>query len=129
VLAINKIDLLENGARPEWAPGIPISSKIPVSALTGEGIDLLRSALLSSMQLSGDAGEAGFTVTNRRHAEVLGRALGSAELALASLEKGLTNEFIALDARAAISAIAEITGEITSEDVLNGIFSRFCIGK
>ena len=129
VLAINKIDLLENGAEPEWLPGVPINTKIPVSALNGQGIDTLRVALLSAMQLSGDVRESSGAVTNRRHAEVLGRALGSAELALSSLEKGLTNEFIALDARAAISAMTEITGEITSEDVLNGIFSRFCIGK
>jgi tRNA modification GTPase len=49
--------------------------------------------------------------------------------ALMSLRQGATNEFVAFDVREAADHLAEITGEITSEEVLNRIFSKFCIGK
>jgi tRNA modification GTPase len=129
VLAINKIDLLKDGKVPVWVDQMPISLRVPVSALTGDGIATLRSALISQMHLSVEPGETGLAVTNRRHIDALSRALECIERALASLDKGLTNEFIALDTRSAVSAIAEITGEITTDDILDQIFSRFCIGK
>jgi tRNA modification GTPase len=56
-------------------------------------------------------------------------ALRSLESAIQSLSSGATSEFVALDVRGAMNAAGEITGEITTDDVLNEIFSRFCIGK
>ena len=68
-------------------------------------------------------------VISRRHAESLLKGAKNLGLALDSLAKGMTNEFIAFDVRESLSALGEITGEISSEEILNSIFSEFCIGK
>jgi tRNA modification GTPase len=68
-------------------------------------------------------------VTNRRHRDSLQKAAVELDRARTSLAEGATNEFIALDLREAVNALSEITGEMTSEEILNAIFSRFCIGK
>jgi tRNA modification GTPase len=68
-------------------------------------------------------------VTNARHADCLRRALASLEAALAALAQGRSEEFLAVDVRAAIGALDELIGGVTTDDVLNAIFSRFCIGK
>jgi tRNA modification GTPase len=68
-------------------------------------------------------------ITNRRHRRALSDAAAALNRARASLDRGVTDEFIALDLREAVNTLAEITGEVTSEEILNAIFSRFCIGK
>jgi tRNA modification GTPase len=129
VLAINKIDLMAGKGDGGQLGDIPFRDRVPVSALTGEGIEHLRTSLLGCMVAGGDQSEDRISVTNQRHADALRRGLRFTELALESFNSGLTNEFVALDARSAVSALSEITGEITTEEILNGIFERFCIGK
>jgi len=68
-------------------------------------------------------------ITNIRHKECLQKAVNSLNAGMNSLESGASQEYIAFDVREAASALSEITGEVTSEEVLNHIFSRFCIGK
>ena len=68
-------------------------------------------------------------VLSERHAKSLQKGARLLEGALVSLSEGVTNEFVAVDLREALSALGEITGEVTSEDVLNSIFAGFCIGK
>jgi tRNA modification GTPase len=89
----------------------------------------LREALLRKVVGGRSLEDSGARVTLRRHAEVLERARDSISSAIDSACSGSTIEFIALDVRGAIDAIGEITGENTSEDILNSIFSRFCVGK
>ena len=66
---------------------------------------------------------------NQRHKECLEKAEGILDTGIASLKSGASQEYVAFDIREAASALSEITGEFTSEDVLNNIFARFCIGK
>ncbi len=103
--------------------------EIHISALSGYGLDELRHLMLSSVVNSGQIGEYDISVTNKRHAESLARVQTAIEASLLSATREMTNEFIALDVRLAIEAIGSITGEVTTEDVLNGIFERFCVGK
>jgi tRNA modification GTPase len=120
----NKIDLYS-----AEAPRAPEDSKtFYVSALKREGIDSLRKGL-SSVVLSAFTSESSVVVTNARHRDALARAHKSLGLALDTLQCGKSGEFVALDLRAGLGALGEITGEVTSEDVLNNIFSKFCIGK
>ncbi len=99
------------------------------SALTGEGLDELEDKLvelaLGGSVLSSDAP----LVANVRHKEALERAgkhlLGAQE----SLRSGMPDDLVALDLTAALNALGEITGETVTEDLLETIFSRFCIGK
>lgn len=103
---------------------------LPVSTMDGEGIEALRDRLAALARGVCAATEGGSVlVTNARHADCLRRGLDALGRAEAALEEGRTEEFVALDIREAIEALGEIIGEVTSDDVLNGIFARFCIGK
>jgi tRNA modification GTPase len=64
-----------------------------------------------------------------RHFEALSRAHNHLDEALDALHNGISEELLAEDIRSAITALAEITGRITSDDILKNVFSRFCIGK
>ena len=68
-------------------------------------------------------------VTNLRHYESLRQTNLALDQALASLQRGTSGDLLALDIRAALHHMGEITGEITTEDLLDNIFSKFCIGK
>lgn len=120
----NKLDLYQSSASRSPGDG-PV---FYVSALTGEGIDFLRNGL-SKLTRGGEINESSVVVTNSRHRDALARAKRSLSLALDTLASGKSGEFVALDLRAGLNALGEITGEITTEDVLNNIFSKFCIGK
>ena len=64
-----------------------------------------------------------------RHFEALSRAHSALMAAISALDFGVSEELLAEDIRSAITALAEITGRITSDDILQNIFSHFCIGK
>jgi tRNA modification GTPase len=68
-------------------------------------------------------------VTNVRHQAALDRASESLDQARESVGAGLANELVAVDIRTAADALAEITGAITTDEILERIFSSFCIGK
>jgi tRNA modification GTPase len=121
----NKIDLVDKTAVAKLADE---PESVMVSARTGDGLDKLRERLVELVRGKGIE-TASLGVTNRRHAENLTKAQESLRTAVASLKKGSTNEFVAFDVRDAGNHLAEITGEITSEEILNEIFSKFCIGK
>jgi tRNA modification GTPase len=103
---------------------------LKISALTGAGLDTLRQALLKMAVGKEDpAGDAGLFLPNLRHKEALEKAARFFQEAIASLKSHLPKEIIALDLHAGAQALSEIIGETTPEDVLDQIFSRFCIGK
>ncbi len=120
----NKVDLYPTEAPRSQEDG----DVFFVSALMGEGIDFMKNRL-SKIALGEQANESSVVVTNTRHRDALARAKRSLMLALETLRAGKTGEFVALDLRAGLNALGEITGEITTDDILNNIFSRFCVGK
>lgn len=101
--------------------------KVFLSALTGDGLDLLRDKLKSMSGLH-DA-EAGEFSVRRRHLDALRRAELYIQQAKTTVARGSSLELGAEDLRAAQVALGEITGEFTNEDLLTRIFSTFCIGK
>ncbi|HWR92263.1 MAG TPA: tRNA uridine-5-carboxymethylaminomethyl(34) synthesis GTPase MnmE [Desulfobacterales bacterium] len=102
---------------------------VEVSALTGYGIREIEKALIDVVGIERVGSESTLAVTNRRHWDALQKGIQNLDSALASLRAGSTNEFVAFDVRECTLALSSITGEVTTEDVLNHIFSRFCIGK
>jgi len=100
---------------------------IDASAKTGHGIDRARSMILQ--KISGGEEADGFMITNLRHCQALEKALGGLERGEGALRKGLSEEFALFDLRGALDALGEITGETGVENLLDEIFSRFCIGK
>ena len=99
-----------------------------LSAKTGNGLDQLHQTLLSiqqSMNISQDT----VLVTNVRHYEALKHASESLNAVSRGLDEGIPTDLVAQDLREAIYYLGSITGEITTDEVLGSIFSRFCIGK
>ncbi len=119
----NKTDLA--GARTRLEPLAP--PRLYMSAATGEGIDLLRTHLKECMGFMG--ADAGTISARRRHLDALARAERHLHQAATQLLEHRAGELMAEDLRQAQQALAEITGEFTSDDLLGKIFSSFCIGK
>ncbi len=124
IVVANKSDL-----EPGWPAGACGDVEIlPVSAMTGAGIDALRGAVtagLSGHERMRDTP----AVTNIRHADLLARAAAALRRAAAAAAAGTPEEFVAADVSEARGRLEEITGARTSDDVLHAIFDRFCIGK
>jgi len=123
LLVGNKIDLADGSVVVRYP------EEVLISARDGRGVDVLKQRLVD-LVLQGETvvGE-GTMVTNARHYQ----ALVKVSEALVSIQKGLDEllpgDLLALDIRVALHYLGEITGEITTEDRLDYIFSKFCIGK
>lgn len=102
------------------------TSVIEISAKTGKGLENLRSALVSRANV---ATASGTLVTNARHAAALREAAASLSAVSDGLDTGRPSDLLAEDLRAALASLGAITGEITTDEVLGEIFSKFCIGK
>ena len=132
IVVLNKADLAPhmNGSLKKRLAPLESNALVKTSATTGQGIDLLKTTLFDTALGGGlETQDSGITVTNARHYDALRRAAGSLRLALGTLESGASGEFVAVDLRAALNSLGEITGVVTTEDILNDIFSKFCIGK
>ena len=103
---------------------------VRISALTGEGIDDLRRAI-RDLILSPDTDIATSlsVAPNLRHKQALQKAGQFFKTSAQNARNGLPLEIIAMDINSALEALAEITGEITTDDLLDKIFSQFCLGK
>jgi tRNA modification GTPase len=123
LLIRNKIDL---PVRLQLLPGI---LALDVCCLTGKGIEEVKDAIKEKVW----AGEiqAGMwqVMINARHQDALQRARAGIERTVAALRDGLGLELAALDLRIAANAVGEIVGKTTTDDLLDAIFSQFCIGK
>lgn len=116
----NKVDIC-GGAAPEGL------NALDVSARTGEGLDALRDRLVATAGLVDWNGSA--LVTNMRHYEALERALDSLRQVSLGLHRKSPTELLAQDLRDAISELGSIFGEVSTDEILGSVFSKFCIGK
>ncbi len=122
IVVLNKSDLQAMRRDTEVPTGIR------VSALTGEGVEQLRAAILESLNRV-DGHHEGLLITNARHHDLLCAASKELDQAAESLANHLSEELILVSLHNALRLLGEITGETTSEDILSEIFSTFCIGK
>lgn len=129
VVAMNKIDLVQTDVAVPQILSERGYKSVKVSATTGTGLNNLRNALVETTLKGGDGSERSVVVTNVRHRNALERAWQSLSFALKSAREQQTGDFIAADLRAALDALGEIVGVVTTDDILNNIFSKFCIGK
>ena len=106
-----------------------LKSDVSISAKTGKGIESLFSLLKFKALGTSNYSEKSAVVSNVRHFQCLKKAKESLLNALESIEKKLSGEFISVDLRNAENNLAEIIGAVTSDDILNNIFTKFCIGK
>lgn len=110
------------------ATAIPQASLITLSALHGMNVPYLKEKLYDAV-VSQKAAAESTIVTNARHLEALQKAAASLHDVLLGLDTGVTSDFLAMDIRRALAHLGEITGEVDVEDLLDHIFSKFCIGK
>ncbi len=102
---------------------------LPVSALTGEGIDQLRRVALQRLAPEGIAAPESGSLTNIRHNALLHESLEALENACRAVRFGIPHEMILIDLYAVLRPIDAVTGATSADDILNRIFSTFCIGK
>ncbi len=124
IVVRNKIDV--TGEAPGLASGQD-PQQVALSALTGAGLDQLRQAIKDRAGF-GDPGE-GTVIARQRHVDSIRRARAHFDAGREQLEQSRAGELLAEELRAAQHALAEITGEFTSDDLLGEIFGKFCIGK
>jgi tRNA modification GTPase len=120
IKVVNKIDLNKS---------FKTDVDVKISAKTGEGIDLLFNMLNEKTIGNESYTEKTAIVTNLRHHNCLKKSRENLINARESILKKMSGEFISVDLRNAEMNLAEIIGEVTSEDILNNIFMKFCIGK
>jgi len=129
ISVINKCDLPRVVGRAEAEAIFPGAGTVEISAKERWGLAQLE-ALISDAALDGTSGSSeGVVVQRLRHKDCLDRAAGALRMAQKSITEGLSYEYVALDLREALDALGEIVGEITTEEILDRIFSEFCIGK
>jgi tRNA modification GTPase len=131
ILIRNKIDLpcrLELTANNPAAPA-PESPVVDVSCRTGAGIELLKDRIKDLVWSGEIKTEMLEVMINARHQDALQRARTAARRTIEVLRSGETLELAALELRIAVNAVGEIVGKTTTEDLLDTIFSQFCIGK
>jgi tRNA modification GTPase len=118
----NKIDQSVN-------PELESEFDLVISAKSGQGIDQLKQLMKSAVLRNKDIDTSGLLVTSTRHRDALEKTHQHLSDALRALDAGTTGDFVSIDLRAGLHELGTITGSITTEDLLDSIFSRFCIGK
>lgn len=122
----NKKDILSNEQQ------LRLQSRIPellfISAKTGEGVETLKTHFTEGVQ-TGAIANHDTVITNSRHYDALVKALTEIDRVQEGIAQGLSSDLLAIDIRQALYHFGEITGEISSDDLLGNIFANFCIGK
>jgi tRNA modification GTPase len=131
MVLINKTDLTTAEKLDELSKKIMVAGDdelLFISAKEKTGLDELRlklSEVIEKGRLSSDS----VIITNVRHYEALIRVSESLERVINGLEENIPEDLLAIDIRQAIHYLGEITGEITTDEILGNIFKNFCIGK
>ena len=126
IIIANKIDKLDDIQLANLTTHIPATSLL--SAKTGFGVEQLTDKLLSLIN-TGALRNNETIVTNSRHYDALLKALEEIQKVQQGMDDNLSGDLLAIDIRQALYHFGEITGEITSDDLLGNIFANFCIGK
>ena len=115
-------------AQPDLKEALEKEKALFISASQKENLENLKDALKELVSL--DSFKTGNTiVTNLRHYESLVQTNDALDRVITGIDHQVTNDFVAMDIRNALHHLGELTGEITTDDLLDNIFSKFCIGK
>lgn len=130
IIILNKTDRVEDLLTPQETIRLFTSGEeiIPISARTGANLDLLIQELTDTVNLNA-LNTSDVIVSNVRHYEALNHALTAIRRVAAGLQTGLSGEFVSQDIRECLHYLGEITGEISTDEVLGNVFKNFCIGK
>ncbi|MGR3293869.1 MAG: hypothetical protein ACUZ9M_07635, partial [Candidatus Scalindua sp.] len=129
ITVINKTDLKQNVCYENLPSQMKAFPVVNTSVLTGEGLDRLKKTIVSEILESNVDTSASDMVFTMRQKVVIGKALEIIGQISDSLADGIGHELIAIDLRRAVDTIGEVTGEVVTDDILDIIFSTFCVGK
>ena len=125
LVVANKVDQTDNSKNNSLKDSF--NNIVFISAKKKENIDAIRTQLLEWM--AQDNTENNVVITNARHYEALSKANEALTKVLEGLDNNITGDFLAMDIRQSLHHLGEITGDVTTDDLLDTIFSKFCIGK
>src|SRR5690554_6674497 len=130
LLLLNKADLLSEGQENKFQLLFPDldAEKLFISAKKQQNTDHLQELLIEKAGIP-SISEDDVIVTNLRHYEALKKALDAIQRVIEGLDVGITHDFLAQDIRECMFYLGEITGQISTDEILGNIFSKFCIGK
>ncbi len=129
IIVINKADLKKNVCYDNLSSQMKAFPVINTSVLTGEGLDMLKKTIVSEILESNVDISASDIVFTMRQKAVIGKALKVIGQISDSLSEGIGHELIAIDLRRALDTVGEVTGEVVTDDILDIVFSTFCVGK
>ncbi|MBB00247.1 MAG: tRNA uridine-5-carboxymethylaminomethyl(34) synthesis GTPase MnmE [Saprospirales bacterium] len=126
ILIGNKMDECDD--TEVWQEAFPESTLVSLTQEAEDGISLIQDKIIAVLQGLGDI-HSDVILTNSRHVYSLKEALASMEKVEQALKLGLTGDLLSSDIQQSLNALGNITGEVTNDEVLGYIFSKFCIGK
>lgn len=132
LVLVNKIDLIDEGSAARLLSSLRERTRNPVISLsvrTGMGMAEIKQGIRALLVQGSLESREGVIVTNVRHQRALEQTVVSLDRAFGAIERQVAPECVAVDLREAADALGEITGVITSTEVLHRIFAEFCIGK
>ena len=129
ILVINKIDLPQQIEIDEIKPEVVNKPLVKISATEEIGLSQLEKTIVEMVWRGEVVASNGTLVTNVRHRNALREANSSIQRAIETTSQGRSEELIAVDIRAGMDSLGEIIGETVTEDILDYIFSEFCLGK
>lgn len=129
IVVLNKIDLPQALDREEIAALIPGATLVETSMKTREGIDAIEEEIVSKVYGGRVKQQGSVMVTNARHQNLLKQSARSAADAISMIEQGEALEFVSIDVNSCYDSLGEIIGETVQDDIINEVFSRFCLGK
>lgn len=130
IIVYNKVDTISADRKDEkeYLLVDKITDHVFISAKYNSGIDTLISTLITAANIS-EIGDQDVVITNIRHNEALGKAYNAITRAIDGLENGISGDFLSQDIRECMHYLGEITGQISTDEILGNIFGKFCIGK
>ena len=129
IIVLNKIDLIQDNINVDSRISNLNKKIIKISALNKDGVEKISETIVEMIKINEINLDDGIIVTNTRHKNLINKAINSTENAQISLENKMPMDIVAIEIKNVLEDLGEITGEDVSENIINEIFAKFCLGK
>ena len=129
IIVLNKIDLIQDNINVDSRISNLNKKIIKISALNKDGVEKISETIVEMFKINEINLDDGRIVTNTRHKNLINKAINSTENAQISLENKMPMDIVAIEIKNVLEDLGEITGEDVSENIINEIFAKFCLGK
>lgn len=129
IIVLNKIDLIQDNINVDIRISNLNKKIIKISALNKDGVEKISETIVEMFKINEINLDDGIIVTNTRHKNLINKAINSTENAQISLENKMPMDIVAIEIKNVLEDLGEITGEDVSENIINEIFAKFCLGK